>query len=180
MGYIFWGYFCILFSINFTVGSGQIGLPPVFLGYILLFLGLSKMESKSLFFQKGKPIAMLLTVFCFLEFLGIIPRDIFDFFILIGIILVLNLDDKIICGICDIEEKQCMKLGGKSLRKVWYAKAVLSICAALLLILHSEIVSVLLLARVIAEIVFLVFIYRAYRAKKGCEGQTWINRKQEE
>ena len=172
MGYIFWGYFCILFSLHFTIGSIQLDLPPDFLGYILIFAGLRQMSFQSYFFQRGKPFAVILAVLSFLQ----APISIFELSVLIGTILLLLLDDKMIRGICEIEEKQQIALGGKTLRTVWNVKVIFSVCMVILWVAHSAIISVALITMVMIQIVFLVYIYKV---KKGCEGQPWMNTKEE-
>lgn len=58
---IFWGTVFLLLNVSVSAGAAVINLFPGFVGYILLVGGLAAFRGKSLYFEKIKPICVIMT-----------------------------------------------------------------------------------------------------------------------
>lgn len=179
MGYIFWGYFCLLFNLNFTFWNRVISLPPDFLGYLLIFVGLRQMTAESHSFKNAKPFAIILAVLSFLDFIYMIPIGNSLIFVFIGIqvLLFLLLEGKILQGICEMETKHHFLLRGKTLQKLWVGEVILYVCGGIFFVMMLRTVTMVIsIALLVVRVAIFISLYQV----KKDYGKWFVTQEKEE
>ncbi len=181
MGYIFWGYFCLLFYLNFTFWNRVISLPPDFLGYLLIFAGLRQMTAESHSFKNARPFAIILAVLSFLDFICMIPIDTSLIFVFIGIqeLLFLLMEGKILQGICEMETKHHFLPRGKTLQKLWVGEVILYVCKGIFFVMKMKIRTVTVVIFVALLVVRAAIFISLYQVKKDY-GKWFVTQEKEE
>ena len=165
---IFIGYILIFF--HFKINGFD--LLPDFIGYALIAYGLGQMAEDSEYYVKAKPWAVVLTVISI--FTGIIGLFGITYSPAIGALnlifsgISLYLMYLIGHGVCEAEQKRNIDMGGEKFVSLWKVQAGLTIVCRILSLFMTEITvlaaSILGVCVMIANIVFLVYLYRAKKA----------------
>ncbi len=157
---IFIGFLFVFLDFNLTLGASQIGLIPDFVGYILVFQGLTELEKMSARFIKARPFALGMAVYTGLLYalalFGIGTNDIVSFVLgLVSTLISLYISYNIVMGVKEIEASSGRFLNAQGLYSNWTLLAILSLIVYLLLFI--PILNVLcIIAGLVAGIVFLV------------------------
>lgn len=165
------GYFFIFF--RFTLNGFD--LLPNFFGYILISVGLMKLENKSNQFVKAKPWAIALVWTNLLFSLGVL------FKIQIGgatavtinsliLLITIYLSYLIVSGLQDIELINNVKIGASDLKLIWIIWAILTtICKMLVFVPNATITLVLSVFTLITFVTNTIFLAFLYKVKKACD-----------
>ncbi len=163
---IFAGYIFIFFHIKIN----GFDLLANFIGYILVYQGLISLSDRSASFLKAKPWVLGMGIFEFAVLIGslfgILPNMavlvILNYITIFISLYILYLIDN---GINEIEQNTGLWLNSAKIMSLWKYQAVLTIGASLFTLVPSGLAvilsSLLALASIIADIIFLVYLYRA-------------------
>lgn len=173
MNLIFIGYILIFF--HFKING--IDLLPDFVGYLLIASGLGRLEEQSELFVKARPWAYVMSVISiFYGIAGLFGITYGPAFVVLNLATgaaSLYLMYLIGHGIYDTEQKRQLDLGGAKFLTLWKVQAVLTMLAQVSAALNiGLVVYIVLLPALIANIVFLVYLYRAKKVleEAGTEG----------
>ena len=173
---IFLGYLLIFFS--FKVGG--IDLSPNFVGYFLIFLGLSNNLNKSYKFSFAKPLSLVLSIFSLIGLVAPIVNKIFNLTLLdsnsilskvifmIFDLAVVVLTYLILAGYRDIEknEKVNMKMFPAFILFIINSVVLIALNVLVFFIsisLVENISMVLIMVNSITNFVFAIYMYLMYR-----------------
>ena len=179
MKHIFIGYILIFFHLKIN----GFDLLPDFVGYALIAYGLGQMAEDSEYYVKAKPWAVVLTVIS--VFTGIMGLFGITYSPAIGALnlifsgISLYLMYLIGHGVCEAEQKRNIDMGGEKFTSLWKVQAGLTISCRVLSLIITEITvllaNVLGVCALIANIVFLVYVYRAKKALEAPAEQEFVN-----
>lgn len=163
---IFLGLILVFLDINITIGNGQIGLIPDFIGYIIMINGLAEMARESNYFSKAKPWAIAMAVYTgiqyFLTLIGFTSSWI-ALALILGItaaIVSLYISYAIVMGVKEMEGTYGVSLNGDSLKATWMLLAVFSILSFVALIIPA-LALIFLIASFVVAIIFLFAFNKA-------------------
>ena len=165
-----WGL--ILVYLNCNIGlpnGGALNLLPPWIGFWLLFRGAGRLAQKeSPLFEKTRVWSIVLGIYSLamwlMTLLGAAPGGLVGWVLSMAVIVVqLYLLWLFLVAIDDMEQRRKVDLGGKRLRKGWVAMAICSV--AVCLTFQFSIIAVpVLLANIIATVVYLVFFFQTSTA----------------
>ena len=169
MDKLFWGFFFLFLNFNLNFNGASLGLLPDWVGFILLYLGCSELESESALFQKPRPFCVGLGIYTgvlwLMSLLGI-GADLGLLNWVLGLVAVcLNLYTSmlIVDAIANVEMRRNYDLCAAHLKKVWKVLAVCTAAAQLLTIV-PVLALVCVVAAAVTGIVFLVAIHGTRKA----------------
>ena len=165
MNLIFIGYILIFF--HFKINGFD--LLPDFVGYLLIFNGLGKLAADSEWFAKAKPWAVVMVVeSIFYGLVGLFGETLPEAFYILGIVFTvvsLYLMYLIGQGIRDTEQKRQIEMGGTRFGTLFKVQVVLTMLCQVSAALGIGVIATLtLFPTLIANIVFLIYLYRAKKA----------------
>ncbi len=184
MKHIFIGYILIFFHLKIN----GFDLLPDFIGYALIAYGLGQMAEDSGYYVEAKPWAVVLTFVA--VFTGIMGLFGITYSPAIGVLnlifscISLYLMYLIGKGVCEAEQKRTIDMGGEKFTSLWKVQAGLTFSCQVLSLFMSEITlvlaSILGVCAMIANIVFLVYVYRAKKALEAPISPGLVNEVAEE
>lgn len=135
---LFIGYLFLALELKIYVGSAAVGLLPDFVGYLLLFLGLTELRGESRFFARAKPWALGLCVYTgalyVLDLIALsVPMRVLRWGLGAAALAAgLVVSHWVVRGVQDVEQRRCRDLAGQRLGTIWLYRAVLNaICYSL-------------------------------------------------
>lgn len=185
MKYLFVGLLCILLDVNLNLGDVVLTLPPDFLGYIFLYMGLEELAAESPVLARAKPWALGLGIFALVAWvLTALPLSIGEGLTLLYMALplvdavgLLYLTFRIVEGIQEMERGSGADLNGRNLFRNWLAMAIAQMAALIAGCFWIPFLSLLCgIGFVVAAIFFLVAIfqsgkrYRQYKEQPKTKG----------
>lgn len=162
---IFVGYLFVFFYIKIN----GFDLLADFVGYALIYMGLCKLSVNTVNFEKAKPWTIGMSIVSFISCLGGLfgldfGNPLFTILNLITTFISVYIMYLIDTGIREIEQNTNMDLNSEKLLLIWKVQATLSIGCTILSLIPGNIIVViaacLTVAAFIANIVFLVYLYR--------------------
>ncbi len=165
---IFLGYVFIFFHIKIN----GIDLLANFVGFALIYAGLCQLLllGDNTHFRRAKPLAVVMIAADLLGIaLGVFGASSSLWIIInllttvISLYLMLCIDK----GICQMEQEHSWALGGAKMLRLWAVQSALTVGAILLSLIPVEALlfmsSLLMIAALIANIIFLVWLYNAHK-----------------
>ncbi len=166
---IFIGYLFIMFHLTIN----GLDLLADFVGYLLIYQGLSELSVKSASMTKGKPWAMGLTVYG----IAVLLAQLYTLFTgeefnsstisvltLFATIANLYVNYCIVIGVRELEEYDHLELGSKVLLQLWKMQLVLQVVLSVLAFVALYAYQLLLVLSIIALVVNIVYLYYFYKA----------------
>lgn len=172
MMHMFIGWLFIFFHVKIN----GFDLLPNFIGYALIFIGLTRLAGKSLNFEKAKPWAMGMSIVtfpvCIGQFFGFnFGNPVFRVVNLLSVLVRLYILYLINLGVREMEQKQNIDLGSEMLLRIWKIQVVVNILCTGLSLIHIKIVvlivSLLAVIGVVTNAVFLVYFYRTAKISRN-------------
>lgn len=168
MQLLFTGMILIFIDINFTVGTGVIGLVPDFVGYIYIYKGLFELTEESPHFQQVLPLSkvmvVVMAVIYAMDALSITTAS-QSLSILLGMIttaISLYTIYHIVRGVLDIETSKNIDLFGEKLFSTWKMWAVFATLSVMPVPVTALSV-ILIFISLIMAIIFLVTFEKSKR-----------------
>lgn len=168
MNNIFWGFFMVMLDFNLTFSSGSLSLLPDFIGWFLLYRGLTELSDESVSFANVKNMAIVMIILSLLLYIcdafGLLRESqvLSLLFGLTATLLQLFVTYSIISGIAEMERNHSAELNSEALQKCFVIIAVccLFIVAAMLFVPLAFVAAVVMIA---ASIVFLFQLAKTKR-----------------
>ncbi|WP_058486460.1 hypothetical protein [Defluviitalea phaphyphila] len=164
MTHIFWGYILIFFHIKIN----GFDLLPNFLGYIFIFIGLSKLEG--MHFKKAKPFAVFMAINSLLFTIGgligaLFEGELFAIYNLFTLGIWIYMSYLIMLGIKDLEVITGRQLGFQNLFTIWKIKTILHVITMLFVFTQNSILvfigAIFTVIFIVMNVIFLIFFYKA-------------------
>lgn len=165
MDQLFIGILFILFDFNFSLGGVTIGMLPDFIGYVLAFLGLTKLRGESPILAKCSTLAPIFAVYSIFSYvvslLGLVVNVFFIYIIgLIEVILRLYFIYQLVQGLKQLEIGRQIELYTDRLHKYWALMTAFQVFSLLL-------ITSLLLSAVCTVVSFVCSILFALKLNMG-------------
>lgn len=174
---IFIGYIFVFFHIKIN----NVDILANFIGYLLIFWGLTRLEENSPNLKKAKPFAIILAVISFIgamagmigyynDFIPLLVLNVIS--VALSVYLLLLVDT----GILELEQNLGIEMESASLLKIWRFQATFTVASTAFSLVPTDmfaiLTAVLALAAIVANIIFLYRLLNsaaAYKdmAKKG-------------
>ncbi len=161
--------FCLLFlDFDLTLGTVAIHIPPDFIGWILVIVGLREIKKISVYFGKVIIPSIFLAVYTGIldlkNVLAIATGDslldfIFSVIVVIGSFYVLYY---IIKGVLDIEQNRQISLKGEILDSRWMLMLIFYIVGIIFSIIPFVVI-IAIVAMLVVNIMFLVAFYKTQK-----------------
>lgn len=167
---IFIGLFFLLFDLNFYMGTSVIGLLPAFVGYILILLGMGKVEDSRGYQSvrsKIKIPAIFMGVMWVMGCTGLsvmVPSGVAYVLVLVSAAFQLLVTWWIVKGIREMEDTFHYDLYGRSLRTAWQVILAWVVLDKLAAFVGVDLLE--LLAGLMRAVFSVYYIFRFYKSWK--------------
>jgi len=171
MSNIFWGFLLVFLNFNISFGGGTLNLLPAFIGYYIIYKGVSELADRSASFTRVLPFLKALIVIRLIGFifdllglnssitaLGYLATVAFT-------ILDLYVSYTIVQGILELESFYNFDFLGRSLLTVWQVMAICQGLACILIFLPV----LAILPIIVSFIAAVIFLVKLYGTKKQWE-----------
>lgn len=166
MNNIFYGLLFVFLDYDVPIGLSVVGLIPDFIGYILIFSGLTELSAGKDRFSRMKPFVIVMAVYTALLY----ASDLFGVYLIMGtmirfllglaaVLMSLYMSYNIVAGIKALETALEQTLNSRPLLYVWIISALLRL-AAYGLYLIPELSTISIITGNVAGIAFLVLMNR--------------------
>lgn len=133
MAKFFWGFFLIYLHFNLSFNGHTLNILPPFVGYWLLYQGLTELDGESGLFRNIRPFAVGMAVYTGVlwcgDLLGV--EQVGDWKTLLGVILSLlgtvvslYVSWAIIQGVRDMENSRGVDLNGAGMQRAWWVLVI--------------------------------------------------------
>lgn len=126
---LFIGLILILFDFNINIGHCIIGITPDFVGFLLIYKGFREISPYTLIYEQTEKYSIIMVIFASIMYFGDLIGLVYICDILVFVMRIiysigeLFITYRMVQGIIDIEKKNNVQLGGKSLNLLWICEA---------------------------------------------------------
>lgn len=171
MNRLFWGAIFAFLNIDLNFGDMTVGLLPGFIGWYVIWKGLTELRDQSVHFEKVRTAAVMLIAYSAVIYvLALLPFPV-DFgwvSVLLRVLasaLSLYVMYGMIRGIQDLEVRCGTKLNGASMLQIWKFDVVLELCDLVVTLLSVPAAALILtIAVVVLKILLLIRLCKARNA----------------
>ena len=168
MNRLFWGAIFAFLNFDLNFGDMTVGLLPGFVGWHLIWKGLTELRDQSVHFEKVRTAAIVLIVYSAVTYILALlpfPMDFGWVSVLLWVLasaLSLYVMYGMIRGIQDLEVRWGTKLNGASMLQIWKFDVVLELCDLVVTLLSvPAAVLILTIAVVVLKVLLLIRLYKA-------------------